>query len=262
MLFVLFVGVQASYSEVGSQEVMVPKNDLSYLLEPLTENQLDVCEDIYESYTTLDENTFGQRYLYHKFVGNCIMLFDDPVWETQGDDRYEKLSETLSLLVTQREAERTEEKFQVMFIEINSITELQIEGSYLVEFEGCSGNNKVELGDIVLASDTETLSAAPPGVEERVISPGRCGVGEVQIRADDPDSIRIMITSIAIENVMEKGGFTLMSPVAQMEYGTDANAVECKEGLQLMIKSSDGSAACIKTTSVDKLIERGWGTSV
>jgi len=262
MLFVLFVGVQASYSASHFQAVTIQKNDLSYFLEPLTENQLDVCDDIYEDYTTLDENTFGQRYLYHKFVGNCVMLFDDPVWETEGVDRYEKLSETLSLLVTQREAERTEKKSQAMFLEINSITELQIEGSYLVEFEGCSGNNKVALGDIVLTSDTETLSAASPGAEGRVISPGKCGVGEIQIRADDPDSIRVMITSMAIENVMAKGGFTLMSPVAQMEHGTDANAVECKEGLQLMIKSSDGSAACIKTTSVDKLIERGWGTSV
>jgi len=262
MLFVLFVGVQASYSAVGSQEVTVQTKDLSYSLEPLTENQLEECENIYEDYTTLDENTFGQRYLYHKFVGNCVMLFDDPVWETQGDDRYEKLSDTLSTLVTQREAERIQDKSQVMFLEIKSIIELQIEGTYLVTFEGCSGSKYISIDDIVIASDTETLKAAPPGAEGRVISPGTCGTAEIQIRADNPDSISVVVPSMAIEKVMAMGGFTVMSPMAQMEHGTDANAVVCKEGLQLMIKSSDGSASCVKTTSVDRLIERGWGTSV
>jgi len=245
-----------------SEGITIQKQDLLYTIEPLTENQLEECENIYEDYTTMVENVFNQRYLYHKFIGNCVMLFDDPVWETEGDDRYEKLSDKLFTLVTMREAERVQEKSQVMFIDVKSVTELQIEGSYLVTFEGCSGNKYVELDDIVIASDTEMLSVVPPGSEGRVISPGKCGTAEIQIRADDPDSISVMVTSMAIENVMATGGFTLMSPMAQMEHGTDANAVVCKEGLQLMKKSSDGSAACVKTTSVDRLIERGWGSLV
>jgi len=244
-----------------SQNITIQKKDLSYSLEPLTENKLQECETIYEDYTTLEENVFNQRYLYHKFVGNCVMLFDDPVWETEGDDRYDKLSDRLSLLITLREAERIQDRSQVMFIDIKSITESRIEGTYLVMFEGCSGNEYVSLEDIVITSDTETMKAVTPGTEgSRVISPGRCGTGEFQIRADNPDSIKVMVTSMVIEQVMAMGGFTLMSPLAQMEHGTDANAVVCKEGLQLMLKSSDGSSACVKSTSVDRLTERGWGT--
>jgi len=262
MLLVLFVGVQASYSQVESQGITIQNNDLPYSLEPLTENQLEECENFYEDYTTLEENVFNQRYLYHKFIGNCVMLFDDPIWETQGDDRYEKLSDRLFTLVTMREAERIQDQSKAMFIDIKSITELQIEGTYLVKFEGCSGSKYISLDDIVIASDTETLKAAPPGAEGRVISPGTCGTAEIQIRADNPDSISVVVPSMAIEKVMAMGGFTLMSPMAQMEHGTDANAVVCKEGLQLMIKSSNGSASCVKTTSVDRLVERGWGSLV
>jgi len=244
-----------------SQDITIQKKDLSYSLEHLTENQLQECESLYEDYTTLEENVFNQRYLYHNFVGNCVMLFDDPVWETQGDDRYDKLSDRLSILVTLREAERIQDRSQVMFIDIKSITELQIEGTYLVMFEGCSGHRYVNMDDIVISSDTEVLQAVAPGTEgSRVIGPGRCGTGEIQIRADNPDSIKVMVTSMAIEQVMAMGGFTLMSPRDQMEHGTDAIAVVCKEGLQLMMKSSDGSAACVKATSVDRLTERGWGT--
>jgi len=244
-----------------SQNITIQKKDLSYSLEPLTENQLQECETIYEDYTTLEENVFNQRYLYHKFVGNCVMLFDDPVWETEGDDRYDKLSDRLSLLINLREAERIQDRSQVMFIDIKSITESRIEGTYLVMFEGCSGSKYVSLEDIVITSDTETMKAVTPGTEgSRVISPGRCGTGEFQIRADNPDSIKVMVTSMAIEQVMAAGGFTLMSPRDQMEHGTDAIAVVCNEGLQLMLKSSDGSSACFKVTSVDRLTERGWGT--
>ncbi len=260
ILLVLFVGVQASYSALDSQGITIQNNDLPYSLESLTENQLEECENFYEDYTTLGESVFNQRYLYHKFVGNCVMLYNDPVWETEGDDRYEKLSDKLSTLVTMREAERIQEKSQAMFIDIISITELQIEGTYLVKFEGCSGSKYINTGDIVIASDAETLKATPPGAEGRVISPGQCGSAEIQIRADDPDSISVVVPSMAIEKVMAMGGFTVMSPIAQMEHGTDVNAVVCKEGLELMKKTSDGTAACVKSTSVDKLVERGWGT--
>ncbi len=122
ILLVLFVGVQASYSQVESQGISVQNNDLPYSLEPLTEDQLKECENFYEDYTTLDENVFNQRYLYHKTVGNCVMLFEDPIWETEGDDRYEKLSDRLATLVTLKEAERIQDKSQVMFLEITSIT--------------------------------------------------------------------------------------------------------------------------------------------
>ena len=262
MLIALFVGVQASYSQVESQGITVQNNDLPYSLEPLTENQLEECENFYEDYTTLDESVFNQRYLYHKFIGNCVMLFDDPIWETEGDDRYEKLSEKLSTLVTMREAERIQDKSQAMFLDIISTTELQIEGTYLVKFEGCSGSKYISIDDIVIASDTETLKAAPPGSEGRIISPGHCGAAEIQIRADNPDSISVVVPSMAIEKVMASGGFKIMSPRHQMMEGTALNEVVCKEGLELMKKTSDGTAACVKSTSVDRLVERSWGTLV
>ena len=51
---------------------------------------------------------------------------------------------------------------------------------------------------------------------------------------------------------------TLMTPRAQMLAGLSANQVMCKDGLNLVIKSTDGSPACIKASTVYKLIERSW----
>jgi len=51
------------------------------------------------------------------------------------------------------------------------------------------------------------------------------------------------------------------SPKKQMDEGVEAGAVVCKEGLDLIIKTSTGSAACVKSSSVEILIARGWGST-
>ena len=51
---------------------------------------------------------------------------------------------------------------------------------------------------------------------------------------------------------------SFMTPRAQMLAGLSANQVMCKDGLNLVIKSVDGSPACVKASTVYKLIERSW----
>lgn len=53
----------------------------------------------------------------------------------------------------------------------------------------------------------------------------------------------------------------IKSPKKQMDDGIAPNDVVCKEGLDLLIKTSDGSAACVKSSSVETLIARGWGST-
>lgn len=53
----------------------------------------------------------------------------------------------------------------------------------------------------------------------------------------------------------------IKSPKKQMNEGVEAGAVVCNEGLELIIKTSTGSAACVKSSSVETLIARGWGST-
>ena len=55
-------------------------------------------------------------------------------------------------------------------------------------------------------------------------------------------------------------GATIDSPKKQMTNGIAAEDVICNSGLTLMIKSSSGSAACVKPSTAMKLKDRGWGT--
>jgi len=49
-----------------------------------------------------------------------------------------------------------------------------------------------------------------------------------------------------------------MSPLKQMDSGVNAEDVICKDGLELIIKASNGSAACVKPSTAQVLIQRGW----
>ena len=48
------------------------------------------------------------------------------------------------------------------------------------------------------------------------------------------------------------------SPRIQMIHGILAQNIKCKDGLQLVFKSTDNSPACVKSSSVQRLVEIGW----
>ena len=51
-------------------------------------------------------------------------------------------------------------------------------------------------------------------------------------------------------------------PLKQISYGVDPANVTCTEGHELVLKKSNGNPACLKPSSVAKLIERGWAIHI
>ena len=51
-------------------------------------------------------------------------------------------------------------------------------------------------------------------------------------------------------------------PLKQIQDDIDPSNVTCTEGLELVMKFSNGQPACIKPSSVEKLIERGWAIHI
>ncbi|MHB8547204.1 MAG: hypothetical protein ACYDAJ_10600 [Nitrosotalea sp.] len=48
------------------------------------------------------------------------------------------------------------------------------------------------------------------------------------------------------------------SPLKQFKSGVPADKINCKIGLQLILKAEDGSPACVKPDTTNILLERGW----
>ena len=53
-----------------------------------------------------------------------------------------------------------------------------------------------------------------------------------------------------------------LPPLKQIQQGVNPANVTCTEGLELVLKFSTGEPACIKPSSVEKLIQRGWAIHV
>lgn len=52
----------------------------------------------------------------------------------------------------------------------------------------------------------------------------------------------------------------MMAPLKQMQGGIEPREVQCNEGLQLMLKKSDGSAICVTSDTASVLMQRMWAT--
>jgi len=53
----------------------------------------------------------------------------------------------------------------------------------------------------------------------------------------------------------------VLSPLQQFKSGTPAKSVQCVQGFTLVIKTEDGSPACVTSQIVPALTARGWGTT-
>jgi len=53
-----------------------------------------------------------------------------------------------------------------------------------------------------------------------------------------------------------------VSPLQQIKNGVEPTNVICIDGMELVLKYTDGKPACVKSSSVSKLIERGWAIHV
>ena len=67
--------------------------------------------------------------------------------------------------------------------------------------------------------------------------------------------------SIDINQLQMLASSIILPPLKQSNLGIPNEEITCREGLELIFKSNDDSPACVKLSSVSKLIERGWASS-
>jgi protein-disulfide isomerase len=63
-------------------------------------------------------------------------------------------------------------------------------------------------------------------------------------------------------SVLSVNAQDISSPRQQMASGVAVNDVVCKSGLVLMVRTTNGSAACVTSSTSMKLSETGWGTVI
>ncbi|HSD04134.1 MAG TPA: hypothetical protein VLB45_00075, partial [Nitrosopumilaceae archaeon] len=67
----------------------------------------------------------------------------------------------------------------------------------------------------------------------------------------------MMDTTMIKNNMMEH----IASPRTQMKMGVDVHEIQCKSGHELVFKLTNWSPACVKSSSVARLVEIGWASN-
>jgi len=58
----------------------------------------------------------------------------------------------------------------------------------------------------------------------------------------------------------ELEGDSGISPLKQFNEGISLEKIRCKQGFELVLKTSNNNPACVKESSIDILVQRGWAT--
>ncbi len=75
---------------------------------------------------------------------------------------------------------------------------------------------------------------------------------------DDSEEIQVNLEEEISLKTSKPGDGEILAPLKQMQSGVSAESVVCKDGLELIFKARDGSAACVLPSTASKLVERGW----
>jgi plastocyanin len=79
-----------------------------------------------------------------------------------------------------------------------------------------------------------------------------------KITGDHKSAGKHFAEALTHKGMAKFGSDYVLPPKHQVRLIVDASDITCKEGLELIQKSSTKEPACVKPSSVEKLIERGW----
>ena len=79
----------------------------------------------------------------------------------------------------------------------------------------------------------------------------------------NPAFVAIIVLGLFLSpSMLSANAQDIMSPRQQMASGVAADDVVCKSGLVLMIRSTNGAATCVKSSTSMKLSDAGWGSII
>lgn len=111
-------------------------------------------------------------------------------------------------------------------------------------------NQTIKINDEIIKPTIKSEKCVWNSIFEWTYTPIKNGKYKLEISSTDGESLLNPFT------VKETN--SILTPLKQHKSGIVAEDVKCKEGMQLVIKAKDGSPACVKESSVTKLVVWGW----
>jgi len=253
--FVPITPLEESFAEENIQDSSKTKNPI-YIPSDITKaNPNFVIENGERLWETIDIKDVKDDVVYT--IQGTVLSIDDPIdWKTgvifstvKVEEGYtnEQIIGFIPITISVENVYKgnlTDETF-TFYVDSNKFND---------EYHISSDAANFEIGEKVLVNLAHSdLGSFPDGhYYPKLGKFGKYQINEsnMAFNVHHPDGIavnRIMYESLHLKQQLEKG----LLP----------ENITCKEGLELIFKSTDGSPACVKPKTAEKLIERGWAAS-
>jgi len=151
----------------------------------VTKPRIKQCEILFQSYKNIGEQRFKTKYSHINYLKDCIILYKDPVWNHQGEDRYDKLYKKLTEI-----QQRPEQKKLSYEPTVNILSKIKVgDEKYDVKFNICAGDKKIDKAKVLIKSQIESVEYGT----SKDVPENACRNYATQINAKNPENIFIII---------------------------------------------------------------------
>ena len=162
--------------------------------ESFVDPRVTMCNVLYNTYVAQGNPQFQEEHFFISYLQDCIDLYEDKVWQYQGDDRTERVYNKF-IEIHAYNTEFPETETVEPHVQIRSLVNAGHEKS-LIQFDICAGDKQLDKAKVLVKSDLETVVVG----SDKDISSNSCRNYSTQIYAQHPANIEIEL----IEKVVKE----------------------------------------------------------
>ena len=154
------------------------------------------CDSLNPQFNSLGEREFLKMHSFSDMASDCILLYNDSVWNYSGSDRIDVLSDRLEEINKELDSsiiQMLEDKeFEVSINKISVVPTSSI-NEYVFFFEVCSSQYYAQISGITVTSDIDSKNITM----DHQLEPRTCLKQVVQISSSNPATIKIQTLNIS-----------------------------------------------------------------
>ncbi|MFB5597498.1 MAG: plastocyanin [Nitrosopumilaceae archaeon] len=155
--------------------------------ESFTDPRITMCNVLHPSYLSQEESQFQKQHSHINYIYDCVDLYEDKVWNYQGEDRLERIYNKF-IEIHEHNIKLSSRAPIEPHTEVRSIVNVGTE-KFLIKFDICADDALLDKAKVLVKSDIETILVG----SDKDIQPNSCRNYETLIYSIHPENIEIEI---------------------------------------------------------------------
>ena len=207
------------------------KSFQEYASTGVDKSNFQQCMILHKFYAVSSASEFEFKYPDKEFIGDCVKLYQDPIWQYDEKDRLKKLYSRFVEIETARTGQTS--PIHTVHSEISYIQDLG-DGKFDIKFNACAADTTIHHAKFLIKSSTDSIEIG----SYKDLLPNSCRTYSATIHAKNSNDIEVHLMEL-----VEKD---------QVQTKDDIKPLSCAPGWAKKI-DADGKAFC-KAKSISQLV--------